>query len=76
MKRVLFVVSVCCALAGIGWYVYLLKVGPTEEQRHAEWRRHAVEPETKLRPAYFEQMKWQPGMDVEMRRPASSSRGQ
>lgn len=41
---------------------------------HEEWRRNAVEPETKVRPAYFEAMKWSPKDSVEMRAPASNKK--
>ena len=36
---------------------------------HKVWKRYAVETETKVRPARFEEMKFQPGVDV--RAPAS-----
>jgi hypothetical protein len=42
----------------------------TAADAHAEWKRYAVEPETKVRPARFEDMKFHPG--AEIRAPASS----
>lgn len=41
---------------------------------HEEWRRAAVEPETKVRPDRFEQMKWHADSGVELRAPASNKK--
>ncbi len=40
---------------------------------HTEWKRLAVEPETKVRPDRFEAMKWAPEQ-VELRAPASAKK--
>ena len=44
----------------------------TADQARAEWKRHAVEAETKVRPPHFEDMKYNAG--AEMRMPASQTK--
>ncbi len=57
-------------------YVFYTKMQPiTPEERHADWRRLAVEAETPTRPPAYEQMQFgSQAKDVEIRAPASSRR--
>lgn len=50
--------------------VYVRRSVPSDP--HAQWKSAAVEPETKVRPARFEKMKFEPGTEV--RAPASETK--
>lgn len=64
-----FIVIGCAMIAAIGVFFYS-QMQPRDP--HAEWKRFAVEPETKVRPARFEEMKFQP--EVDLRSPASKEK--
>lgn len=61
-------------LAGITAVVISQNQAPQEDAAVAEWKRVAVENETKVRPSSFEELKWTPEAAVEMRAPASKKK--
>ncbi len=65
----IFVVGFAVAILVVASLV-LFKKSPSDA--HQEWKRYAVETETAVRPARFNEMKFDPARDaVEMRSPAS-----
>jgi hypothetical protein len=65
----LYVVGGCAVFIAIV-AIFISQLKPSDPQ--TEWKRFAVEKETKVRPAYFEDMKFHPGATV--RAPASSGK--
>lgn len=60
-------------LAGVAAVLIANQEAPQAANEAApSWKYSAVESETKVRPAYFEQMKMEPGL--EMRAPASKKK--
>jgi hypothetical protein len=59
--------------AAVAFGVFFVKPVKTAQDAHAEWKRLAVETETKVRPAHFEKMKFDPS-ELEMRAPASKKK--
>lgn len=65
-----YIIAAVLTVVAIGGALSWMHVRPQDAR--AEARRFAVEPETKVRPARFEEMKWHPAADV--RAPASSEK--
>jgi len=65
-----YIVAAAMTFVAIGGALSWMHARPKDAR--AEARRYAVEPETKVRPARFEEMKWHPA--AEMRTPASESK--
>lgn len=63
-----YAIAAALTIVAIGGALSWMHVRPQDAR--AEARRYAVEPETKVRPARFEEMKWHAPADV--RAPASS----
>jgi hypothetical protein len=70
-----YILAACIALMG-GITVWVSQSPTTETVRNekADWKYYAVETETSVRPAHFEEMKWSPEAAVEMRAPASETK--
>ena len=64
-----YIVAAALTLVAVGGAVSWMHMRPQDAA--AEARRYAVEPETKVRPARFEDMKWH--APAEMRAPASAT---
>ena len=76
MKKLFWVALFVC-VAGFAAYFVVSKSGPKEYAVGSdEWIYHTAEAETKVRPAYFEDMKWKEPGAVEMRGPASEQKEQ
>lgn len=71
-----YILAACVCLMGVIAVMVSQKgeVASTEDQAKADWKYHAVESQTSVRPAYFEEMKWSPDAAVEMRAPASTKK--
>ncbi len=72
MKNVWIVIGIVVTVAA-GAYFFVKPGAPLEqsaEAKHQEWKRTAVEPETQVRPEYYEARKWTPESDAS-RLPAS-----
>lgn len=67
MKYWIAMTAAVVAAVGALWW---MRMHPNEAR--AEWKRYAVEPETKDRPAKFEDLKFKP---VDVRAPASREDG-
>jgi hypothetical protein len=63
-----YIVAGCVAVAALAVAINFYHSKP--EDAHTHWKRYTVEAETKVRPAYFEDMKFKPGPEV--RQPASN----
>lgn len=68
-----YVLAACVIVAGAA-AVYFSNQGQQidEADAHEQWRQSAVEAETRVRPAYFEDMKYKEGAEV--RAPASTGK--
>lgn len=65
-----YILAACVLLAAV---VAIFTTQMQPRDAHAEWKRYAVEPETKERPARFDEMKFHP---VDVRAPASAPAAQ
>lgn len=74
MKYYILATCVCLMGAIAVWVSQKGDTATAEQQAKAEWKYYAVETETSVRPAYFEEMKWSPDAAVEMRAPASTKK--
>ena len=60
-----------CAVLAVGAVMLVASFRGETLDAHEQWRQSAVEPEARVRPAYFEDMRWTPEASVELRAPAS-----
>lgn len=70
-----FMAGLVALLVGVGIYWMSQNNSPSAQSEYqvSEAKRLAVEPETKVRPPQFEDMKWQPS--TEIRTPATHQKG-